>query len=521
MANLVSTTFNKTLLIHVNTNKTDGSTDAGTFTIGDMVDSMRYVENGEIKTISGKVINILMSHEKDPEINLLAGVTDTFASDNKVISITIDTSTALHGEQIVVPANEIIEKSGVTGVKNVRIVPELMVIMTNVYSDGEEKTLDLSVGSVLSGITIVRGKEWESLTDNFTVVTLLYAFKNNDFRITGLVLKGSDDTYISCSIDQIIFTEGGVIIVVEDETAITNAITELPEGETATLSSEASIPITATIKSKEGTELYIDIEELVVPEPVNNRSLYAIDNYGDMTIDRLSVAARGLENFGTMTINDCDITSRDTNGGAGVWNEGDLVINGGNFNVTHVGSTADNAGPGCINTRANGTCKINGGTFTSANKRCYTILSQGHTEINGDIECNGTHGGIAVDSGTAIINKGNFVSTEYYALYVSNDGQGSAGPESARVVVNGGTFTGKTYSVWVGSDVNNPVECTVLIHGGTFNQPVHVQDNVPDGYGIRIDGGKFKTKVDPKFCAEGFVPTEEPDADGWYTVVPA
>lgn len=46
----------------------------------------------------------------------------------------------------------------------------------------------------------------------------------------------------------------------------------------------------------------------------------------------------------------------------------------------------------------------------------------------------------------------------------------------AAVTVNDGTFDGKSYSVWVGSDYNNPVNSTIAIKGGTFLKALNRQD---------------------------------------------
>ena len=213
------------------------------------------------------------------------------------------------------------------------------------------------------------------------------------------------------------------------------------------------------------------------------------------------------------TIESGKIVAIDANGGAAIWNNANLTINGGTFVAEHVGASSDQYGPGCVYN--NGTLTINGGTFTSANKRTYAIVSKAGTVTitpadGKNVTISGAHGGLGIDGGTAIINGGSYASSDYYGLYVSND----AG--TADVTVNGGTFTGKKYSVLIGSDGSSSVTSTLKIKGGTFDMPIHAQENTIDG-AIAISGGKFKVKVDDKYF-DGDHACSTDKTDGYYTV---
>lgn len=253
-----------------------------------------------------------------------------------------------------------------------------------------------------------------------------------------------------------------------------------------------------------------------------NKHYYAIDNHGNFTLKDTSagstgtITARGIENLGdgVMTIESGKIEACDTNGGACIWNEGTLTINGGTFKTTHVGSSSDPYGVGCLNN--GGTALITGGNFEGANKRTYAIISTGKIAItpanDKAVNVAGAHGGLAIDSGTAVVNGGSYSSTEYYGLYVSNDGVGTD-PRKAAVTVNGGSFTGPNYSVWIGSDYNNPVNSTIEINGGTFNKPLNAQECTRDG-AISIKGGTFSS--DPSaYLTNGFSAT---GSDGTWAV---
>lgn len=262
-----------------------------------------------------------------------------------------------------------------------------------------------------------------------------------------------------------------------------------------TLDSDVNLESTLTIP--EGVNVTIDLNghSITVSERESGRHYYAIDNYGDLKIRDSkhggTIMARGIENLssGKLTVESGKIIAQDSNGGAAIWNEGELIINGGQFETLYVGKPSDMYGAGCLNN--SGKVVINNGTFNSVNRRTYSIISTGEIKVE-SANVTGAHGGIAIDSGTGIINGGSFTSSEYYGLYVSNDGMGN--PEEARVTVNDGNFTGKNYSVWIGSDVNNPVTSTIQIKGGVYNNPLSVQNNVTLVNGIRgiiVSGGIF------------------------------
>ena len=282
--------------------------------------------------------------------------------------------------------------------------------------------------------------------------------------------------------------------------------------DTITLTADISDMETVTIPA--GKELTLDLAGYTITAAVNatdsSRHYYAIDNSGTLTLKDTDgngkIEARGILNksSGTMTIESGHFVAIDSNGGAAIWNEGNLTMNGGTLEVTYVGTSSDQYGVAGLNN--SGTAVINGGTFTSVNKRAYAIISTGNITVN-TATVSGAHGGLAVDAGTAVVKGGTFTSTEFYGLYVSNDGKGTD-PEKAAVTVNGGEFTGKTYSVWIGSDVNNPVNSTIEIFGGTFNNKLSIQKNVEEAAGIVIKGGTFKEGIGNAKLADGYAINE-------------
>lgn len=284
--------------------------------------------------------------------------------------------------------------------------------------------------------------------------------------------------------------------------SIQDAVDAAGKGDVVTLIGD--VYLTETVNVAEGKDITLDLNGkkiTVYKDESAGRSLYAINNYGTFTlIDSVgngSITARGIQNLenGNMTVESGKIIACDTNGGACIWNEANVVINGGTFETLHVGSASDNYGVGCLNN--SGTALVTGGTFNDVNKRTYAIISTGHIEITPaegkTVTVNGAHGALAVDSGTAVVNGGSYTSTDYYGLYVSNDGMGED-PMIAAVTVNDGTFKGASYSVWIGSDYNNPVNSTIEINGGTYEKPINTQENTREN-AIIVYGGTFNAGI--------------------------
>ena len=366
-------------------------------------------------------------------------------------------------------------------------------LYTAVYSAPNEKTYaGLPAGSTVkdsNGADVeVAGVIWKT-TDALTLKTTTEAVE-----VAGVKFATLEEAYAAA--------KNGDTITLLADVELSSAI-EIQKGKTITLDLNGK-KLSTTTKTGDATRHY-----------------YAIDNYGTFTLRDSSaeqsgeIRARGIENLGTgtMTIESGKIVAIDANGGAAIWNNANLTINGGTFVAEYEGTSNDPYGPGCVYN--NGTLMINGGTFMSANKRTYAIVSKAGTVTitpadGKNVTISGAHGGLGIDGGTAIINGGSYASSDYYGLYVSND----AG--TADVTVNGGTFTGKKYSVLIGSDGSSSVTSTLKIKGGTFDMPIHAQENTIDG-AIAISGGKFKFKVDDKYF-DGDHACSTDTTDGYYTV---
>ncbi len=333
------------------------------------------------------------------------------------------------------------------------------------------------------------------------------------------ITKNSEGYYVaqaSMSI-QIVDADGGSVKAYTAKKAAT-AFADVQDGQTIKLLQDTSVSAALTIDADKKVTLDLNGKKLSTSYRADDptKHYYAIDNYGTFTLKDSSteqsgeIRARGIENLegGTMVIESGKIVAVD-DGGAAIWNEAKngampvLTIQGGTFVAEYEGASGDQYGPGCVYSK--GTLTISGGTFESANKRTYAVISESGTVTitpaeGKNVTISGAHGGVGINGGTATINGGSYDSTDCYGLYVSSD------VETATVTVNGGTFDGNKYSVLIGSDGQNKVTSTLTIKNGTFNKPIHAQENTGTG-AIQVSGGTFRSPVDPAYCANGFIPT--------------
>lgn len=526
MARLVNTVINQKLICNVTTSFEDGTVSVKPISVGDVVEGLRYVDGGEVKTVSGLVKDIKFQVLRLPVVKATTNPVDTFAKDVKILKIVIDASEQYSSNVVTVDAHEIVEDEGVTNVTSVHCLASLNVFIDQTYTDNSERHLDLVAGDILDDVVVmnsVRGKE--DITGKFTLCYFLYTLVAGKISVHSLVLKGEDNKVIVAPFTRLL-SAGTEIeqVSIKSEEALVEAF---GKSGTQIINFDSDVTLSAPLNTAEDSIITLNMNghELVVPEAVNGRSIYAINNYGVMTIDDLTVSARGIQNYGTMIINDCNITARDTNGGAALWTYpgSETVINGGNFNVTYVGSTSESTGPGCLH--SDGSVTINGGTFESPNKRCYAIISNG-TGIVNDASVHGAHGGYASDAGISVINGGTFKSDEYYGVYLSCDSYRANDDEydddeMTVCTIRGGDFTGRIISVWIGSDPHDDVNASCIIEGGRFHNPLNVQNNVIESAGIWIRGGKFVKPVQETYIEEGYYAADVEGEEGWYTVLKA
>ena len=215
---------------------------------------------------------------------------------------------------------------------------------------------------------------------------------------------------------------------------------------------------------------------IVIPAPaVTTFSLRAIPN--TITLDlngktisgKVAKSASGvLINEGKLSITGGKIESTETNGGAAIYNKGELALE----NVTVVGAPSDTAtgtASYAVNTDGEGSklivndSNISGRGAIGATNGAKVTLNGGeyHTPNYA-----WGHAVYAVDEGTeVVINDGVFsegfeYAAENWGVYQIYSGN------KAKVIVNGGTF--KEWDCSNGYDLCTATEGTIVINGGTF-----------------------------------------------------
>ncbi len=170
------------------------------------------------------------------------------------------------------------------------------------------------------------------------------------------------------------------------------------------------VVLTSPLVVKQNMVLDLNGHTITAGLKQEGRHHYAIDNYGTLTLEgEGAINARGIENFGTMTINgNITITNVDTNGGSAIWNEGNIVINGGTFTTNAV--AGEGSYGGALSTQEGGSAVINGGNFIANSQLTYAICNYGETVIN-NATVKGKHGAVASANNAAYkttINGGSF-----------------------------------------------------------------------------------------------------------------
>ena len=139
------------------------------------------------------------------------------------------------------------------------------------------------------------------------------------------------------------------------------------------------------------------------------RHYYAIMNYSILTIKgEGAINARGVKNFKNMTIEEgVAITNIDTDGGAAVWNEGAVVINGGTFKTN--ASAGEGSYGAALNTRTGGKAVVNGGVFEAYSQLTYAIINEGISTVINNATVKAKHGCVAgLETSETVINGGSF-----------------------------------------------------------------------------------------------------------------
>lgn len=179
-------TFNLTFVIQ--TFKPDGSIDEKCYADGDMIENLRYVENSEVKTVSGKLRSI--NYTYTPTIhryNSISTARSYFSDDVRVKSIVIDCSEQYESKLITIPCNEIIEDSGVEAIKMGCYLKYSVEIKTSL-TDGKNFNFRINEGDDIVDFTYLdRGGDTTTI---MRVITFTFDSHLEPRTIIGIDMDG-------------------------------------------------------------------------------------------------------------------------------------------------------------------------------------------------------------------------------------------------------------------------------------------------------------------------------------------
>ena len=517
MARLIKNTQKATLGVRISTVMETGAIDRD-FKIGDVIEGLRYVVDGGVEVVSGRLTEIKYTMAPRLSFNKKAPA-DTLANDLTVNSLVLDASAAYESKIVTVPAREIVEFEGETNVVRMIYKPFLVYEMEMKYSDLSVKPASIQIGDVFDNVRImnlVGSGIGPDITGKFEVTAFAYASQSGKLAVNGIVFRNTDTGEVVVANLNHILALNELFTYELDEEHIADVIANLADGDTLTVTSALDTSDTQILINKKNITL--NLENSVTTDGRDTSGIAVeggsaiLTGSGQMINNTAYVA--GQTGFGTimvkqdgeLTINGSGISAvaedPADNGqfGIKVTGNGKLTINDGNFT----------AGWYCVSghgtdTNADAEIEINGGTFVSVTD--YTVYEPfpGKITINGG-SFSGAAGAIAVNNGTLIINGGDFAVL----------GGGETGDW-----VNG---TGGLTDVAINLNAKyGDVICRIT--GGTFHATeagtIMIQTGTAHNVDLQISGGSFTAKPEAEWIVEGFVCTEEADENGLFHVVAA
>ena len=475
---------------------------------------------------------------------------DIGGQDTKTVEGGTDTVMNVRGATVTVPANTVASGTELT-LKVVKTEkPDEVTIQYGQTAKAYEITLEglpednttaisveLNIGAGLENVKLYhKGTLLTEQEDNFAYNA-----------VTGIV----SFTTTSFSPFTIVWGEAKGIIV-NNEEELREAVSK---NGTVYLGSDFQINNMVAINN---AEIILDLNghNITVPAPVDNRSIYAIENNGILTIRDTSenadgsINSRGVQNLSgaTMYMQGGTVRCVDSNGGgAAVWNEGTFYMTGGKLEFTGTKTPENNVGSPLTN--QNGTVTVTGGQLVSP-YTCYfgqgdstTVIKDITLESETDyfmtvkfvgnavgtlenVTINTKNGGCIENAGGKVTLKNcNFtqtvvgnpqwnscaVATSNYAETIIESGTYAGAVaavynynSSGRVTINGGTFLNGLSDNGVVLKIDNPANIMtsyINVNGGNFTGTYSIGNNNAN---LTLYGGTFSMEPDERYLADGY-----------------
>ena len=490
------------------------------FKVDDVLQDLRFVADGEIQLVSGRVAAIQYKMKNPLSWNPVKP-SDTLSEDVQLTNVILDTSEKYQASQTIVPLMEIVEYEDEKdfNVVQMKVSPFIVVDMELHYSNYKVQTASMEVGDVFNNVKIMNplkpGIE-NDITGKFEVIGFAYTNKSGVLNVNGVALKNVETgEKIVIEFKYILELNEVFNYEVTDNESLAEVLSNIADGDSIIINNEIDTtgkPITSTQK-----DITLTMNENLVSGGDINSGIH-VRNSGKLTIDGTGTVTNNtpydathnkctisVREEGELTINNCDLYAvikddpvNKGQFGIGVYDDAKLTVNNGNF-VT---------GWYCVS--GNGTSKspesiveINGGTFTSITDYAIYHPQAGKLVINGGTFA-GAAGAIAVNNGEVLITGGKF--TVRGGGDTGNWSDGTSGLDN--VAINLNAKYGDVKCVITGGEFHATAAGTILISTGT----AHTVD-------LKIMGGKFTSKPNDEWIAEGYMVSGEP-IDGFYVVTP-
>jgi hypothetical protein len=477
---------------------------------------MRYIENEEIKFVTGILKNITYTMNAplawDP-----TQPADTIATDMTMENLVIDESAVVgHDSIVMVPLREVVEFEDEKNVKRMKYFPFVKTDMELRYTDYRVVNASIEIGDTFDNVRILDyANIGTDITGKFTVLGFAYGTAvDGTIDLTGLALI-NDDTQETIVVDfkQILDLNEVYTYEIPDAEAIDTVISQLAPGDSITIVNELDVTNTPVTIDKENITLKLDNDVLTSGADAN----------GIRVVGTGSATITGEGKI----VNNTPYTAALGSGAVRVKNDAELTFDGSGVTAV-IADDPVNKGQFGVCVYQNAKLTINKGDFAAG---WYCVSGNGNDNAA---------------TGEITINDGNFVSVSDYVIYhpqagkmVINGGtfNGAAGViamNNGEVEINGGTFNcvgGGDTGVWPDGTSGMAETClnlaakygdvTCTINGGKFKSvgTVIKIDTSKHAVNLVINGGKFSEKPLDEWLGEGCICTSSKDVEGYYTVL--
>lgn len=287
MARLIRSVENQLVTCNVVTKFEDGTESIKSLRVGDVVEGLRYIENHQLLSVTGKIKEMVVSCNQITAVNL-TNPQDYFGKDVMITSLVIDASEQYDSKIVTVNAREIVEDEGVFNVVKVDVIAVPTVTLEMSYTDGTIVNQDIVIGDILCDMAVLTTPGNPDIVGDFRLAAFKYSSNSKRIIFTGIYivpLEGGQGIFAAFD-DIIKFTEKPRADVTEtDSLAELAAALEANDEVFAFLDTDVTIPkrddgrIT-TLMVNAGKSLTVDLGG----HAINTQAYAFYVNGGDLTI---------------------------------------------------------------------------------------------------------------------------------------------------------------------------------------------------------------------------------------------